>query len=59
MEWGLLTIVGPILFALVLGWAMINNRRSAAEKRWTEEATRMRRAEEDADQKARHEGDTG
>lgn len=53
MEWGLMTIVGPILFVLVLAWAMLNNRRSAAEKRRTEEATRMRRAEEDADQKAR------
>jgi hypothetical protein len=52
MEWGLLTIMGPILFALVLAWSMLHNRRSAAEKQRTEEATRMRRAEEDADQKS-------
>jgi len=52
MEWGFLTIMGPILFAIELAWAMLHNRRSAAEKRRTEEATRMRRAEEDADQKA-------
>jgi hypothetical protein len=44
MEWGLMTIVGPILLLLVLGWAMLKNRRSAAEKRRTEEATKMRRA---------------
>jgi hypothetical protein len=53
MEWSLMTIVGPILFAVVLLWAMTHNRRSRAEKQRTEEATRQRRAEEDADQKAR------
>lgn len=53
MEWSLMTIVGPILFALVLLWAMTHNRRSRAEKRSTEEATRERYAEEDAEQKAR------
>jgi len=53
MEWSLMTIVGPLLFMAVLLWAMTHNRRSRAEKRRTEEATRQRRAEEDADQKAR------
>jgi hypothetical protein len=53
MEWGLMTVMGPVIFALVLAWAMIHNRRSAAEKRRTEEATRMRREEEDAEQKAK------
>lgn len=59
MEWGLMTIVGPILFLLVLGWVMLNNRQSAAEKRRTEEATRLRRAEEDAAEKARHAPEDG
>jgi len=57
MEWGIMTIVGPILLVLVLAWAMLNNRRSAAEKRRTEEATRIRRAEEEAAEKARDPND--
>lgn len=52
MEWGFMTIMGPLLLALVLAWAMIHNKRSAAEKRRTEEATRLRRQEEDDAQKA-------
>ena len=53
MEWTLMTILGPILLAAVLAWAMLNNRRSRAEERRTEEATRIRREQEDRDQKAR------
>lgn len=53
MEWGIMTIAGPVLLALVLAWAMFNNRRSTAEKQRTEEATRMRRAEEDVAEQAR------
>jgi hypothetical protein len=53
MEWGFMTILGPILLAAVLAWAMLNNRRSRAEKQRTEEATRIRREQEDRDQKAR------
>ena len=53
MEWTLMTILGPILLAAVLAWAMLNNRRSRAEKQRTEEATRIRREQEDRDQKAR------
>ena len=53
MEWGFMTILGPILLAAVLAWAMLNNRRSRAEERRTEEATRIRREQEDRDQKAR------
>lgn len=49
MEWSLLTILGPILLLIVLGWAMLHNRRSRAEKRLTEAATRMRREEEHRD----------
>ncbi len=56
MEWAIMTVVGPILLALVLLWAMANNRRSRAEKRRTEEATRERRAEEDAASKASESG---
>lgn len=48
-----MTIAGPVLLALVLAWAMFNNRRSTAEKQRTEDATRMRRAEEDAAEQAR------
>lgn len=50
MEWPLITVVGPILFAIVLLWAIANNRRSRAEKQRTEEATRQRRKEEEAAQ---------
>ena len=53
MEWTLITILGPILFAVVLVWAMLNNRRSRAERQRTEDATRIRREQEDCDQKAR------
>lgn len=53
MEWGFMTILGPILLAAVLAWAMLHNRRSRAEKQRTEEATRIRREQEDRDQKAR------
>ena len=56
MEWTLMTIVGPILLAAVLAWAMLGNRRSRAEERRTEEATRIRREQEDRDQKAREAG---
>jgi hypothetical protein len=53
MEWPLMTVLGPILFAAVLLWVMAHNRRTKAEKRRTEEATRLRRAEEEEAQKAR------
>src|SRR3546814_9762752 len=45
MEWTLMTILGPILLAAVLAWAMLNNRRSRAEKQRTEEAKRIRSEE--------------
>jgi len=57
MEWSLMTIVGPILLVLVLAWAMLNNRHSNAEKQRTEDATRMRRAEEDAAEQERDPAD--
>src|SRR3546814_19787230 len=40
MEWGFMTILGPILLAALLAWAMLNNRRSRAEKQRTEELGR-------------------
>ncbi|GGJ42122.1 hypothetical protein [Sphingopyxis bauzanensis] len=52
MEWPLMTVLGPILFAVIVLWVMAHNRQTKAEKRRTEEATRKRRAEEEADQKA-------
>src|SRR3546814_16779487 len=56
MEWGFMTILGPILLAAVLAWAMLNNRRSRAEKQRPEEATRIRREQEERDPKAREAG---
>src|SRR3546814_4413590 len=54
MEWGFMTILGPILLAAVLAWAMLNNRRSRAEKQRTEEATRISREQEDSDRSEEH-----
>ena len=50
--WGLLTVVGPILLAAVVLWAVLNNRRSRGEKRRTEEATRNLYKEVDRTDKA-------
>ncbi|WP_340317148.1 hypothetical protein [Rhizorhabdus argentea] len=43
--WGLVIVVGPIILLLVLAWAMMNNRRSRAEKDLTERSVRERREE--------------
>lgn len=51
MQWTLITVVGPVLFAIVALWAIAHNRQTRAERQRTEDATRMRRAEEDADMK--------
>lgn len=56
MEWGILTIVGPILLAAVIAWAMLHNRRSRAEKELTEDATRIRREQEHRAAEERKEG---
>ena len=50
--WGVINIVGPLLLGAVLLWAVLNNRRSRAEKRRTEEATRERYEQTDRDAKA-------
>ncbi|WP_374295014.1 hypothetical protein [Sphingomonas sp.] len=38
--WGTVVILGPILLALAIGWAMLRNRTSKAKLRQTEQATR-------------------
>ena len=38
--WGTVVILGPILLALAIGWAMLKNRTSKAKLRQTEQATR-------------------
>lgn len=51
--WGVMTIVGPILLGLALIYAILaNRRRSAADRRRTEEATRELYREEDRAEKA-------
>lgn len=52
--WGLMTILGPILLAGILFWAMQRNRtRTRAEKERTERATRELYEESDRASKAR------
>ena len=34
------TIIGAVVLAVAIGWAMLNNRQSKGEHRRTEEATR-------------------
>ncbi|MBW4330658.1 hypothetical protein KY084_07175 [Stakelama sp. CBK3Z-3] len=50
--WGVLTVVGPILLAAVIIWAILNNRGSAREKSHTEAATRRMYDEQDREDKA-------
>ena len=48
-NWGLITIVGPLLLLLVLAWVLIRNRKtSQADVDRTEQATRDLYREEDA-----------
>lgn len=54
--WTLITIVGPIVLLVALAWAMLRNRRSAAEEARTEAATRQRYAEQNAEDKANEAG---
>ena len=51
--WGIMTIVGPILLAAVLLWAIMHNRTSKAQKDRTEEATRRVREEQNREDVAR------
>lgn len=52
MGWSLMTIVGPIILAVVLIWAMMRNRTSKAELDRTERATRDLYRDQDAADKA-------
>lgn len=38
--WSVMTILGPIVLAAVLLWAILHNRTSKRQKQRTEEATR-------------------
>ncbi len=48
----LMVIVGPILLAAAIAFAIFNNRRSRAAEDRTEQATRRMYEEQDADDKA-------
>jgi hypothetical protein len=43
--WGVMTILGPILLALAILWALANNRRTRAEKDASERAVHEQKAE--------------
>ena len=51
--WSLMTILGPIVLAVAIAWAILNNRRSKAAEDRTEAATRQMYAEQNADDKAK------
>jgi ABC-type nickel/cobalt efflux system permease component RcnA len=53
---GWLALIGGLLIAAVLAWAIINNRRSAAARRQTEAATHDLYQEIDREDKANHSG---
>ena len=46
--WGFVVVIGPILLAAAIGWAMLHNRQSRRQFRRTEQATRDLYREEDA-----------
>ena len=47
-SWGILTIVGPLLLAVVILWAALRNRSSRARRDETERSTHQLYQEEDA-----------
>lgn len=53
--WGVMTILGPIVLAAVILWAILHNRTSKQQERRTEEATRQMYDEQSAED-ARREG---
>ena len=53
---GLMVVVGPILLALAIAWAMFRNKGSRADIQRTEEATRERYDQQDREDKARENG---
>lgn len=54
--WGVAIVVGPILLAIALLWAIFRNRANRGDIDRTEQATRENYAEQDrADKRANHE----
>ena len=51
-----MVIVGPILLALAIAWAMLRNRATRGDVKHTEEATRTRYDQQDKEDKARANG---
>ena len=49
--WGVLVVVGPLLLAIAIAWAALNNRQSRKGLRRTEDATRDLYRAEDAQNK--------
>jgi hypothetical protein len=52
----IMVIVGPILLALAIAWAMLRNRAQRGDVKKTEEATRTRYDQQDKEDKARENG---
>lgn len=53
---GIIVIVGPILLAIAIAWAMFHNRGTPREVQATEDATRRMYDEQDREDKARDNG---
>ncbi|GGO92598.1 hypothetical protein [Stakelama pacifica] len=50
--WGVMTILGPILLAAVIIWAILHNRTSREQDAHTEAATQRMYDEQERDDKA-------
>lgn len=50
-QWGLLTVIGPVVLAIAVLWAIFHNRGSRREVAETEAATRENYDRQDADDK--------
>ena len=46
-DWSLMAIIGVVIFAAVIAWAALRNRKEGPPKSTTEEATRRVYEEED------------
>lgn len=53
---GLMVVIGPILLAVAIAWAIFHNRGSRREVANTEAATRARYEQQDREDKARNDG---
>ncbi|HVJ02041.1 MAG TPA: hypothetical protein VM662_07660 [Sphingomonas sp.] len=54
---GLMVVVGPILLAIAIAWAIFANRGSRRDVERTEAATRERYEQQDREDKAREAGE--